>query len=341
VTARHNFSRRHTLVTLSAAVGGLIIDRPLRRSFAQAVTRIEQFAPELEKIISTTEPIRELASGFGNELGNTEGPVWWQEGGYLLFSGIGNNRRIKYVPGVGTSVFKEPANRANGLTRDAQGRLVAAEHETRQVARYEPDGRATVIADKFQGKRLNRPNDVVVKSDGAIYFTDPFNRPPAPPEQWEQPVAGVYRVTPDLGTIDLIVDNFVFPNGLAFSPDERVLYVNDSRRGEIRAFDVLPNGLPAKQTERVVADLRGSETGNPDGMKVDTAGNIYCGGSGGIYIVDPSGRKLGRIVHGFSNTTNIGFGGNDWKTLYFTTAKTLGSVNLKISGIPVPSVKRS
>jgi gluconolactonase len=336
-----NISRRQSLALLSAATGGLTIDGTLRGILAQSITRIEQFAPELEKIISTTEPIRELASGFGNELGNTEGPVWWQEGGYLLFSDIGNNRRIKYVPGVGTSVFKEPVNRANGLTRDAQGRLVAAEHETRQVARYEPDGRATVIADKFQGKRLNRPNDVVVKSDGAIYFTDPFNRPPAPPEQWEQPVAGVYRVAPDLGTIDLIVDNFVFPNGLAFSPDERVLYVNDSRRGEIRAFDVLPNGLPAKQTERVVADLRGSEPGNPDGMKVDTAGNIYCGGSGGIYILDPSGRKLGRIVHGFANTTNIGFGGNDWKTLYFTTAKTLGSANLKISGIPVPSVKRS
>jgi gluconolactonase len=328
-------------VTLSAVAGGLFIGTPLQRSFAQAVTRIEQFGPELENIISTTEPIRELASGFGNELGNTEGPVWWKEGGYLLFSDIGNNRRIKYVPDVGTSVFREPVNRANGLTRDPQGRLVAAEHETRQVARYEMDGRATVIADKYQGKRLNRPNDVVVKSDGAIYFTDPFNRPPAPPEQWEQPVAGVYRIAPDLGAIDLIIDNFVFPNGLAFSPDERVLYVNDSRRGEIRAFDLLPNGLLAKQTERVVADLRGSEPGNPDGMKVDTAGNIYCGGSGGIYILDSSGRKLGRIVHGFPNTTNIGFGGDDWKTLYFTTAKTLGSVNLKIPGIPVPPVKRS
>jgi gluconolactonase len=341
VTAQHNVSRRHILVTLSGATGGLILDSTLRRGFAQAVTRIEQFAPELEKIISTTGPVRELASGFGNELGNTEGPVWWKEGGYLLFSDIGNNRRIKYVPGVGTSVFKEPVNRANGLTRDAQGRLVAAEHETRQVARYATDERATVIADKYQGKRLNRPNDVVVKSDGAIYFTDPFNRPPAPPEQWEQPVAGVYRVSPELGAIDLIIDNFVFPNGLAFSPDERVLYVNDTRRGEIRAFDVLPNGLLAKQTERVVADLRGTEPGNPDGMKVDTAGNIYCGGSGGIYILDPSGRKLGRIIHGFPNTTNIGFGGDDWKTLYFTTAKTLGSVNLRIPGIPVPSVKRS
>jgi gluconolactonase len=341
MTHRKNISRRQSVALLSAAVGGFTIDGTQRGLLAQSVTRIEQFAPELEKLVFTTEPIRELASGFGNELGNTEGPVWWKEGGFLLFSDIGKNRRIKYVPGVGTSVFVEPVNRANGLTRDAQGRLVAAEHETRQVARYEPDGRATIIADKFQGKRLNRPNDVVVKSDGAIYFTDPFNRPPAPPEQWEQPVAGVYRVTPDLGRIDLIVDHFMFPNGLAFSPDERILYVNDSRRGEIRAFDVLPDGLLAMQTERLIADLRGTEPGNPDGMKVDSAGNIYCGGSGGIYVLDPNGRKLGRIVHGFPNTTNIGFGGDDWKTLFFTTAKTLGSVALKISGVPVPSIKRS
>jgi gluconolactonase len=340
MSAQIDISRRHMLA-ISAAAGGLAIGSGLGQASAQGATRIEQFAPELDKIISTTEPIRELAAGFGNELGNTEGPVWWKEGGYLLFSDIGNNRRIKYAPGPGTSVFKEPVNRANGLTRDLQGRLVAAEHETRQVARYDADGSATVIANKYQGKRLNRPNDVVVKSDGAIYFTDPFNRPPALPEQWEQPVAGVYRVSPDLGTINLVVDNFVFPNGLAFSPDESVLYVNDSRRGEIRAFDLMPNGLLAKQTERVVADLRGSEPGNPDGMKVDSAGNIYCGGSGGIYILDPNGRKLGRIVHGYPNTTNVGFGGDDWKTLYFTTSKTLGAVNVKIPGIPVPSVKRT
>jgi gluconolactonase len=338
--AQHGISRRH-MFAISAAASGLAISGGFGRASAQAATRIEQFAPELDKIIATSEPVRELATGFGNDMGNAEGPVWWKEGGYLLFSDIGNNRRIKYVPGLGTSVFKEPVNRANGLTRDLQGRLVAAEHETRQVARYEPDGSATIIANKYQGKRLNRPNDVVVKSDGAIYFTDPFNRPPAPPEQWEQPVGGVYRVAPDLSNITLVVEDFVLPNGLTFSPDESVLYVNDSRRGEIRAFNVLPNGLLAKQTERIVADLRGTEPGGPDGMKVDSAGNIYCGGSGGIYILDPTGKKLGRIVHGYPNTTNIGFGGDDWKTLYFTTRTTLGAVNVKIPGIPVPTAKRS
>ena len=330
---------RRRMLAMSAAAGGLAIG-PAGSASAQVDKRIERLAPELDKIMSTREPIRVLATGFGNDLGNAEGPVWWKEGGYLLFSDIGNNRRIKYAPGQGASVFKEPANRANGLTRDLRGRLVAAEHETRQVARYDPDASMTVIANKYQGKRLNRPNDVVVKSDGAIYFTDPFNRPPTPPEQWEQPVAGVYRVAPDLGTVTLLIDNFVFPNGLAFSPDEIVLYVNDSRRGEIRAFDVMPNGLLAKQTERVVADLRGSEPGVPDGMKVDSAGNIYCGGAGGIYVLDSTGRKLGRIVHGYPNTTNIGFGGDDWRTLYFTTSNTLGAVNLKTPGMPVPAAKR-
>ena len=150
----------------------------------------------------------------------------------------------------------------------------------------------------------------------------------------------MYRVAPDLGAITLVVDNFVFPNGIAFSPDERVLYINDSRRGEIRAFDVMPDGLLAKQTERLLADLRGSEPGSPDGMKVDSAGNIYCGGSGGIYVLDPTGKKLGRIVHGYPNTTNIGFGGDDWKTLFFTTRTSLGAINVKIPGISVPAVKK-
>jgi gluconolactonase len=174
----------------------------------------------------------------------------------------------------------------------------------------------------------------VVKSDGSIYFTDPNGA--LLPEQWDLSFPGVYRVSPDLGTISLLTDNFIGPNGLAFSPDESVLYIIDARRRQIRAFDMLPNGTLAKQTERLFADLGGSEPGNPDGMKVDTAGNVYSGGAGGIYILDPKGKKLGRIVHGYPATTNIGFGGADWKTLYFTSRNQLGSVNVKIPGIPVP-----
>src|SRR3984893_13232171 len=326
-----NAISRRRMLAMSAAAGGLAIGGSERGASAQASKRIEQLAPELDNIISTSEPIRELGSGTGGPLGPTEGPVWWKEGGYLLFSDIHNNRRMKYTPGQGVTVFKEPTNLANGLTRDLQGRLVACEHDTRRVTRQELDGSITVIANSFQGRRLNRPNDVVVKSDGSIYFTDPNGN--FVPEQWDLAFAGVYRVSADLGTMTLLLDNLrdgiVQPNGLAFSPDESVLYIIDSRRGQIRAFDVLANGTLAKQTDRVFAELRGSEPGGPDGMKVDTVGNVYSGGAGGIWILDPRGKKLGRIVHGYPVTTNIGFGGDDWKTLYFTGRNTLGAVNLK------------
>src|SRR5262249_47912326 len=302
----HRISRRYMLA-MSAAAGGLALSGD--RASAQAGKKIEQLAPELEKIVSTSEPIKDLADGFGGPLGPAEGPLWWKEGGYLLFSDIHNDRRMKYTPGQGVTMFQQPTNRANGLTRDLQGRLLACEHDSRRVTRQELDGSTTVIANSFQGRRLNRPNDVVVKSDGVIYFTDPWPSPAAP-EQWALPFAGVYRVTPDLGTLSLLVDNFIIPNGIAFSPDESVLYVNDSRRGHIRAFELMPNGMLAKQSDRVFADLRGSEPGVPDGMKVDSAGNVYCGGSGGLYILNAQSKKLRRIVHGHPATTNIAIRGD-------------------------------
>src|SRR3984893_12081173 len=251
-------SRRHMLA-MSAA--GLAMSR-IGAASAQAVKRIEQFDPALEKLISTTEPIKELATGLGGPLGPVEGPVWWKEGGYLLFSDINASKRMKYAPGHGVSVFKDKTNQANGLTRDLQGRLLACEHETRRVTRQEADGSITVIANSFQGRRLNRPNDVVVKSDGCIYFTDPWTSPEIQ-QQWDLTYSGVYRVTPDLGTLSLLADDFVLPNGLAFSPDESVLYINDTRRGHIRAFELLPSGMLAKHTDRVFADLRGPEPGVP------------------------------------------------------------------------------
>jgi gluconolactonase len=321
---------------MTVATGGLAMSGA---THAQPSKRIEQLDPALGKIISLTEPIHDLADGFGGSHGPAEGPLWWQEGGYLLFSDIHNNKRMKYLPGTGVSLFHEPTNRANGLTRDLQGRLLACEHDSRRVTRQELDGSITVIANSFQGRQLNRPNDVVVKSDGCIYFTDPWTSPAAP-EQWDLTFSGVYRVTPDLGSLTLLIADFIIPNGLAFSPDEKVLYINDSRRGHIRAFDMMPNGTLAKQTYRVFADLRGSEPGVPDGMKVDTEGNVYCGGAGGIWIMDPAGKQLGRIVHGASATTNVGFGGDDWKTLYFTSRNHLGAVTVKIAGIPVPVNKR-
>jgi gluconolactonase len=269
--AGHRVSRRHVLAT-SAAAGGLIVVGG-HRAPSQPAKRIEQYAPELDSILSSTEPVQELASGTGGALGPTEGPLWWKEGSYLLYSDIHNNRRMKYVPGQGAFVAQEPVNRSNGLTRDLQGRLVACERVTRRVTRQEPDGSITVIAGSFQGRQLNIPNDVIVKSDGSIYFSDP-----PVTEQWDLGYPGVYRVSPDLGTMTLLANDLVFPNGLAFSPDESVLYITDFRRGVIRAFDVAPNGTLAKQTDRVFADLTGPEPGGPDGMKVDVAGNVYCGG---------------------------------------------------------------
>jgi gluconolactonase len=327
-------SRRHAL-KMAIAVGGMAMAGGAGRAQTPPQPKIEQLAPELERIVSPSEPIQQLADGFGGTLGPAEGPLWWKEGKYLLFSDIHNNKRMKYEPEKGVSVFFEPTNRANGLSRDLQGRLLACEHDTRRVTRLELDGSLTVVANSFQGRQLNRPNDVVVKSDGSIYFTDPWTSP-ALPNQWDLTFSGVYRLTPDLGTLTLLVDDFVIPNGLAFSPDEKILYIADSRRRLIRAFDLNPNGTLARQSDRVFADLNGPEPGVPDGIKVDTEGNVYSGGAGGIWILDPKGTKLGRIVHGAPATTNIAFGGDDWKTLYFTSRTHLGSVNIKIPGIPVP-----
>jgi len=318
---------------LELAAGGIVLAGGMQSAWTQT-KRIEQLDPALDAIIDKSQPIQELASGYGGELGPAEGPVWWKEGGYLLFSDIHASRRLRYTPGKGVTVELEPTNRANGLTRDLQGRLLACEHDSRRVTRRELDGSLTVIANSFQGRRLNRPNDVVVKSDGAIYFTDPGAA--IVPDEWDLQYSGVYRVTADLGTRSLLNDTFIVPNGIAFTPDERVLYVNDSRRGHIRAFELLPNGMLAKQTDRVFADLTGSEPGVPDGMKVDLAGNVYCGGAGGLYILNAQGKKLGRIVHGHPATTNIAFGGDDWKTLFFTSRSSLFSVSLKVAGVPVP-----
>ena len=155
---------------------------------------IEQVSSGLASIVSADTPINELATGFGNENGPAEGPLWWHEGGYLLFSDIGNNRRMKWAPGEGATLFQEPTNFANGLTRDIQGRLIACDR-TPRVVRHEPDGSLTVVANSYQGRSLNRPNDVVVKSDGSIYFTDPG----APAPEYQLDYAGVYRVSADLG----------------------------------------------------------------------------------------------------------------------------------------------
>ena len=288
---------------------------------------IEQLSPELERIVSQDQEIDELGSGYFA----AEGPVWYREGGYLLFSDIFNNRRMKWTPQEGVSLFLEPTNNANGLTWDLQGRLIVCETGTRRVTRLEADGSITIVADHYQSKRLNRPNDVVVKSDGSIYITDPIT---PLGEDLDMDFSGVYRISSDLSAIKLLTGDIVFPNGLTFSPNETILYIDDSREGHIKAFDVQADGTLANG--RVFCDLRGELPGTPDGMKVDVEGNVYCTGPGGVWLIDESGKHLGTLLTGAEQTTNCAWGGDDWRTLFITTRDTVCRIQLKIPGMPVP-----
>src|SRR5437667_2872524 len=299
---------------------------------------VEILAESMKRIASSQQDTEELGSGFGGRNGPAEGPVWFEEGGYLLFSDIHGSRRMKFEPGKGVSLDYDGTANANGMTRDRQGRLVVCHHFSRCVDRLEADGSVTVIADRYRGLKLNRPNDVVVKSDGSIYFSDPPPRPPlTPPEHTpELDIAGVYRVSPDLKNINMIVRDFVNPNGLCFSPDERVLYINDSNRHRklIKAFDVEANGMVDRGSERLFIDMKGDDRpGGPDGMKVDVEGNLYCTAPGGIWVMDPQGQHIGTIQ---TRAVNMAWGGDDWTMLYFTGGTTINRNQLSLPGIPVP-----
>jgi len=300
---------------------------------------IEILSDAMKKVVGAQQDAEELGSGFGGPNGPTEGPVWWREGGYLLFSDIHGSRRMKWEPASGISVDKEDTANANGMTRDREGRLVVCHHFSRCVDRVEADGTTTLIADNYRGLKLNRPNDVVVKSDGSIYFTDPPPRPPlTPPEHTpELDIAGVYRVSPDLGQINMIVRDFVNPNGLAFSPDEKVLYINDSNRHckLIMAYDVEVNGMVDRGSARLFCDMKGDDRpGGPDGMKVDIEGNVYCTGPGGIWVISPQGEHIGTIN---TRAVNMAWGDDDWMTLYFTGPTTINRIRLAIPGLGVPA----
>jgi gluconolactonase len=256
----------------------------------------------LHDLVTADAAVDRIAGG----LTFTEGPVWRRD--ELLFSDIPKDRiaRWRRLP-EGPELTTFATGMSNGLTLDRQGRVLAAEHYGRRVTRVADDGTRTVLAEQFQGKRLNSPNDIVVKSDGAIYFTDPpygvqRSRPGTvrPPDWWtrpiegkEQSVHGVYRIAPD-GRLDLVVDDFALPNGLAFSPDESVLYIDDSARTHIRAFDVRQDGMLTGS--RVLLDMASSDPGVPDGMKIDVQGNVFCTGPGGVWVCRADGAFLGRIA---------------------------------------------
>jgi gluconolactonase len=228
------------------------------------------------------------------------------------------------------TIFREPSNNSNGLTRDKQGRLITCEHFTRRVTRTEKDGSITILADNFQGKKLNSPNDIVVKSDGTIYFTDPpFG---IKLDQQEQPCQGVYCLNPNTQELTLIADDFDRPNGLAFSPDETKLYIDDSYRHHLRVFEVQSEGK--LKNSRIFYDLKTNKSGCPDGMKIDIKGNIYCTGGGGIWVFDPHGNHLGTIVTP-ETPANCAWGDKDWQTLYITAQTSIYKIRVNIPGISI------
>jgi gluconolactonase len=308
-------------------------------SRAQSTGQVIRLSNGIDEIVPSDARIEQVADGFGF----IEGPIWIHEG-YLLFSDIPRNVIMKWTPGNSASVFRKQSGYggtvppgalfgSNGLTLDKQGRLTIAEHGNRRITRLEKDGKLTILADRYEGKRLNSPNDLVYKSDGSLYFTDP---PFGLPKTYDDPArelsfSGVYRV--DHGRTQLLTKLLTAPNGLAFSPDEKYLFVANSgpvKKQWIR-FEVKPDGTLGNN--KVFYDVSGiKEEGVPDGMKVDSKGNLYCIGPGGIWIFSPQGEHLGTIRPP-QLPANCNWGDKDGKTLYITGGTVLYRIRLKIAGI--------
>jgi gluconolactonase len=268
--------------------------------------------------------VERLATGFKF----VEGPVWQREG-YWLFSDIPSNRIHRISPQGSVKIYREPSGNSNGLTINRAGRLLACEHGNRRVSISDIGGSEETLVDSYEGKRLNSPNDVVVHSNGAVYFTDPPYGI-KPPDQMEQDHAGVYRVDPD-GEIQLLVADFEKPNGLAFSPDESVLYIDDSHHQHIRAFDVAADGTLSNG--RLFADLAHESDGVPDGMKVDQEGNVYATNSLGIWVHDHHGEFLGLITLP-EIPANCAWG-DDGQSLFITARTSVYRVRTTVPGVPV------
>jgi len=294
---------------------------------------IDMAAPTFARLVSADAPLDRIYHGlaFG------EGPLWNRRDGTFLWVDIVGDTIFRWKPGAGAQIFIRPSTKANGLTFDREGRLCVAGWASRSVWRVEPDGKVTTLASHYQGKRINSPNDIVVRSDGAIYFTDSpgalYNVGMAAEDvQQYLDFQGVFRISPDGTRIDAVVTDTVYPNGLAFTPDESVLYVNDTRLGEIRAYDMRPDGTCGPM--RLFHKLSGSEPGIADGMKVDIEGNVYCTGPGGLHVIGPDGKLLGRIRIP-DHCTNMAWGDADWRSLYITTYSSVFRTRVNVPGVPV------
>lgn len=295
-------------------------------AMAADAVRVIPLDPRFDQLISRGAKVEKIADGFAW----VEGPAWNRNGNYLLFTDIPNNTVYKWRQGKGVSLFMRPSGYtgsapfegrepgANGLTFDREGRLVLAEHGDRRIARLESDGSKTTLASHYQGKRLNSPNDVVFKSNGDLYFTDPpFGLPKAfddPGKELQH--QGVYRFKPD-GEVTLLVSDSKAPNGIAFSPDEKTLYVTDVAAARWLAYPVNSDGtLGAGRVFVDAKPFRPNGKGGADGLKVDARGNLFATGPGGLYLFAPDATLLGRIDLGVP-TSNCAWG-DDGSVLYVT-----------------------
>ena len=289
----------------------------------------------LYDLVEADAHVEWLGSGFMW----TEGPLWNQKGGYLLFSDMPGGVRRRWDEQSGVQEAMKPSNKGNGMTYEALGRLIVCEHATSSVVRMDPDGTGSdreVIASHYEGRQLNSPNDVVVKSEGSIYFSDPtYGRMPGFGVEREQEldVQGMYRIPPDGGESTLLAAGFEQPNGLCFSPDESLLYINDSARAHIRVFEVGPDGTLSNG--RTFAERIGTaslENGDlVDGMKCDERGNIWVTGPEGIWVFSPEGVHLG-VVEIPESVGNLHWGGPDWKWLFVCASTGLYRFKRKVAG---------
>jgi gluconolactonase len=287
--------------------------------------------PRFGEVVGEGLEVEQLATGFGF----TEGPIWHPDEGCLIFSDMPHNRMRRWSPEEGITIFRDPSNMANGNCIDAQGRILTCEHATSRVTRTEKDGSITVLATHWNGKELNSPNDIVVADDGSIYFTDPtYGRMEyfGVPREPELDFRGVYRIVPDTEDgheLQLLVDDFGQPNGLCLSLDGTRLFVNDTDTNQVRVFEV--DGQGRLTGGRVWCEVAGESDGVADGMKVDSAGNLYCTGPGGIHVFDEGATLLG-VIPSPEVVANFNWGGDDLKSLFLTASTSLYRVRVNTPG---------